>query len=756
MKKTLKLSILTIFVTLALAASLASCSARGVDAGEARAVLSDSGEEVTVEIAFTEQVINANADKTLYLFRIDAGAAAYDLASLSPSAEMKMTDYARVTVPLFENGSSALYGSFVFATYDGLKNSYSVLSDRLYVENPERLAPKDGEAQKFESIKGVNAESTSLAISLGVSHSLIDIKLEDYIAAADDEHTVRHEFDGTSSFFSRDAIAALDEKLASLDRAGSAIYLRIGLGTAEKELPDEKKFLSYPATAAGEELYPINFGNRAAFSAYSAFCDLIADRYAVTADISFILGRASNSAELGDEQSELASGAFASEYAAALRVTYNILRSRTAGGEVFASIDNRLTATRSSEHLSAEAFLVALDLAVGRSSDFPWGVAAECGAGSVSGDRVWYDSENVSLITPTNLSGLTESLLGRDDLMFGGWARPAIISDLLIATVDGSRASESNQAASYAFTYYQAVKDGKLSALIYGDVFDGESSSFGLLGALGEKEICDMIRAIDTDADINDRVGELIGGAWNALAENRELYDRVVRGKYLSGAATLGSSEGYELSPLVGFERGELDNFSTVGSVRLMLDKVGGISKLTASFDPESGEKPSGIAVFGIDPSLIGGEYIMLPLTVRPDGDAVVESYELTLTLLQNDPAGESRNYSSSVKVTPGAAVTAVFDISAFSEAKLDDDVTLLLTVSGSDGLPFTLKLDEVLSAKQPKTVIWIIVLVSLCVLVLAGAVTVFIIWFRKNYDIDFSALRREKKDKKAKKEGKN
>ncbi|MBE6600552.1 MAG: hypothetical protein E7640_05080 [Ruminococcaceae bacterium] len=734
MKTTFKLSILILL--LACGALLASCAASPLSEGDARAYIADSENDIVIEAVFSEKVQNANAGKTVSLFQIDAGVASYDLASLIPAAETKMANRVTFTLPLYNGGSSSLCGSFVLATYDSLKNGYTELTDRLYVENPEKLAEKTEESPKYESIKGVNAESTALAASLGVSHSLIDIYIEDYITDPSAPFAVRHEFDGVSVFFDGNAVSALENKVNALCRVGSAVYFRVLLGSSDGELEDEKKFLSYPDTEPDEGSYAINYGNREAFISYSALCSLLVDRFCSDTDISFIVGRGVNSYDLGTEIAELKSGVFATEYAAALRVTYNILRSRTLGGNVFAAIDHRLTVARSTDHLTGEAFLLDLATAIGQDSDFLWGVASEIRAGTSAADRVWYESENSSLLKPSKFSALTNEILGRAELLYSDWCRPVIISDLLIATGSGST-SEEYQAASYAYTYYQAVKDGKISALIYGSAF-GEQN--GLASENGERAICDMMRKIDTDKNIHEEVSAVVGSSWDRLSLNKDLADRVKRGKYMTGSAAVDSSAGYALSSLFGFDTGELGAIETLGGGYIGLKKSDGRSRLFASFDPETDEDICGIAVFGIDASLIGGDYLAIPLSVTSDGDAATDDFTVTLTLLQNDPSGEVRNYVSSIKVSPDTETDAMFDISKFSESKSDGEVTFLLTVRGSDDQPFTLNVDKVMSAKQPSTVIWIVVLVILGVLVLGAAVAVFVIWFRKNYTINFGS----------------
>ena len=89
MKSTPKSFLLTLILIFC-ALALCSCAGAKVAEGEAVALISDSGDEVTVTAAFKEQVQNANKDKTVYLFKLGTGTVNYDLTALAPVAEAKM------------------------------------------------------------------------------------------------------------------------------------------------------------------------------------------------------------------------------------------------------------------------------------------------------------------------------------------------------------------------------------------------------------------------------------------------------------------------------------------------------------------------------------------------------------------------------------------------------------------------------------------------------------------------------------------
>ena len=759
-RKLIKVTAIAAIALLALL--LCACSGQSLEPGEATATV--SGEEITVSAAFTEQLQNARKDMTVYLFAVAPDVSVNTLLSSDPEplAEAKMAANISFTVPLCENGESNLTTGYIMATYDKLQKVYKPLYDApVYISNPEALAQNKESLPERNSIKGATADSASQAISLGVSHALVELPIEEYLNPISGSDTVRHEFRGVSYYFDRAAVEELDKKIAALTEADIEVYLRIYLGQNYEDLPDEQKYLSYPDTVDGKRYYPINFGEGEAMLSYSAFVDLLCSRYAQN-DPDFgqahsvIFGKAANSADLGTEQEELTGGVFAGEYAVALRITHNILRSYCEHGQVYLSIDDNIYAPDATGFIDGEEFLTSVAAIAKDQGDYEWGVAAECASSFAGNDALWNDTETSSTVTPTNFSSLTDVLLERDELTYGDVVRPVIISDFSIYSDPEKPASEENQAVSYAYTYYEAARNGKIKALIYSVLEDTEYSTEGLISAKGEKEICEMMRKIDTDFDISDIVGNHIGSAWTKLYGNDDLKNTVQRGKYADGDASLGKAENYELSPLISFDDGTLSGFYTVGDGQVGLVRRNGSSQLAAHFDPTL--TPDGdfaVAVNGVSPDLISGNYLVMPLSIQPDGDLAVDDYKLTLTLLQNEPNGEIRIYSSSLTVSPGEDKTAIFDISEFSGNKLGSDVTVLIAVEGSESTAFTLCIGELLSGTEPSNNWIVILIVVLIILVVAALIVVFVIWFRKNYTIDFGGKKKAKGQKKAKKEPK-
>lgn len=729
---------------------LFSCGEEIVGEGQMAAKLVSSGDEIKITATFSADVVDANRDNTLYLFELAPGNDIKDIQELSPIAQANFGASVSFTVPFSDAGADRIASGFAVAVFDSARNSYTSVSDCIaYISNPEELADNKQEYPKLHSIKGVYAENLTDAVTLGVSHTVIDLAIEDYLLLSGDGAAVLHNFYGESYYFDRDAVEQLDKKIIGYSDLGINIYLRVYLGSAYSELEEGYRSLSYPSTEAGREYYSINVNDPSAAKAFCAFVDLITERYTREDRLygfapSLILGRGENSAHLGNSQSELLAGEYVEDYAVAARMAHNILRSNYANGRFYISTDKYLSSSRGAEHMSATSFVVAFSGAAHRQGDYAWNVSTELSAPVATNDRIWYDTENTTVLTPNNLSALTEGLLSRVELLYDGNMRHAVISDFELYCQKESEASEFNQAASYAYTYYRAVADGKIEALIYSTVCDTESRSTGLRFENATKDIYDIVRTIDTDRELPEGFESLIGAAWSALYEDRELRNKVERGKSSGGAAKIDERENYRVDTLFGFDDGTLMGFSPVSGGYVGLVREEGGSRLKAELKATDG-MPVGIICTWIDERSLAGQYLIVPLSIS-SSDPSVNAFTLTLSLLQN---GEQvRNYTSSLEIAGGEHTTAVFDISDFTGSKIAETVSLQLSVNAGKSADITLFIDEILTGKEPENIVLVLVIIGLVLLFVAGLITAFVLWFRKHYTIDFGRSD-DKKDKK-------
>ena len=713
MKKDRKFSFVRLaFLSVALlfALVLASCGGcgggEGLEPGQVSVLINE--EEIEIRAAFSEEAL-ASAGKKVYLFELPAGVSAVDLTVMKPVGVADASGNVRFNLPVDHNGASRVYYGFFLAFYDESTNAYVPAIERpVYVENPEDIAYNPAGEDVVDSLKGLADPGTAAAVELGISHTLVELPIEKYILPGGNADAFCHVFGGESFFFDADAIAALDKKLEKYAVLGLNVFLRVYMGSAEHEIPQGLEYLGLDGETVGTGYYSVNFADERAMSAYAAFIDLLGSRYArIGIATGLIVGRGANSpsGQVGDKYIE--------SYEHALRISHLIMRSHASCATVYAAVDSDL-ATRST-------FLNRLAAIAIGGGNYDFGIAAELSAGS---DRVWYGSPGATEQIPTNLNELT-ALSGSEGLLYGGESRRVIISDFAVPAT-GGEASLANQAASYAFSYYKVVENGTVSAFIYSSLYDGESGE-GLMTAEGEKKnIFGIFAAVDTEKEIGVTVSQVITGTvWTDLYGNEELREKVIRGKSFTGSLKTDSEENYDCTPMFSIDGDSFKLFALTGDGYLGVSRAEGESYVYAAFEGGA----AGVTFGPITADRLSGNYLIIPMRF----DSAEESeFEFTLTLTQNDHAGEIRICAATGKLPVGENHTVVFDISSLTSGKLECDAVISLSVSGD--APFTVTLGEFLAGNVPPSVWLIILIVALCAVGAAGIAVLLVLWFRKAY----------------------
>ena len=170
------------------------------------------------------------------------------------------------------------------------------------------------------------------------------------------------------------------------------------------------------------------------------------------------------------------------------------------------------------------------------------------------------------------------------------------------------------------------------------------------------------------------------------------------------------------------------EKFEAVGGY-LGLKREKGYSSVYAEFS--EGVRDASVIMKSISAEKLSGNYLLIPMKIESE---IEQTYGFTLVLTQRDPSGESVTYTAKGNIQSGKKQTAVFDISRFTEIKLDRDVTVTLIPSGEQDCKFTVLLDAFYSGNEPPDVFWTVVIIIACCLVGIALVVLFVIWFRKNY----------------------
>lgn len=740
---------------------LTSCSKGPVDPDTVRAELS-SKDKIKVTVCPDADLLERyRSESELYLFALQPGQtlenANYAGGGVSFLAKKKAADRLDFEFPLMLNGSTSLLNCrFVGAFADSGSNKFvSATSFPAYISNPELLGEGNrSDIKAPSSIKGLAPAEDTDAIFLGVSHAVIDIKIDEYLTF-DGNGAESYIYNGRSYFVSPTAISALDKRVRLLTDNGVKVYFRFTLGKSEEELTGSLAFLACPETKKGSENYTINFASPEGAACAAGFFNYIAERYTDSSKgvgfcSDFIAGIGANTPSVNADCGNLGNRYFDAYYDL-VRTLYTSLVSHCGNGQVYITIDHRLKkAGGTSPDMKGSEFLSEFASYSAAAGDFPWGIAANIKATSVDSDRIWYDdSGNGDYLTPSNLRALTVDIMPVEKMLFGGERRKFIVDGFSVPLSESKdpTADEINQAASYAYAYYCALETKSIDAFIYSSHIDSGKKKSGLFTADSEGKpleararIRTMMKYIDTDYPIDGLIsGAIEGGKWDSLYENNRDAAAVNRLTLSDAAGVVEKAVDKTVSETVkvNYDASPLFDFTSAGDT-LGFFAAGGQSYASLSsglFVSVSSSSPAqSVLLFNgsVNPSLVAGDSVIFIMKLSSPA-------KLTLHLEQRRANGGIAIYESPVSAIAGEQAYA-FDISEYRKAGLGKEpLALRLTIepTGDSSSAAELNISEIYSAKEYRNTVLIVILAVLGAAALIAVVTIFVIWFRKNYKIE-------------------
>ncbi len=719
-KKILALLLLILLLCCPLTAFAADEPAAFIE-GVSSVEVNKKATKVSVTVTLSDQFRDSHPKTDIYVFRLSPGYTHDDLADLTPESTFRITAKRKLSLPLH-----SIYDCYLAAIKTD--SGYTVVGHERYIENIDSLAPITEDYPQVLSIKGLQVSSVSDALSLGISHAVLPLAIENMFGSAGPE-TVPFDFEGVTYYFNSYAIRALDDKILSLSREGVRVYLRLELNTHPSSLPAAISSLGYPDAPVAPH-YTIRVDTPKSAGLVSALLSMLAHRYADPAGEygfcgSFILGNAVNIATLNYAHCpDLLVEKFTENYVNLVRLAYTALRSVYSRGQVFISLSNHFSMTPaglSVGDVSSAEFLSAFNHTALGGGDFEWSIATDAYAYNRSDSSIWDDvlatGASTQIISPTNISVMTQAL--SKAYTYGGQPRRLIIGNFAVPSADGG-AEDTSQAASYCYAYYKLLENGGVDALIYSEQFDTPNTTggYGLSATdmsgnvLKYKAIWHTMRQIDTQSTalIAARAAR-IGGVVEYLYST--MNEAAVSRHFVEGSAQVMDTlaPGYSLSPLFDFSGGDRNGFVTVGygfPTDVPLVEVNGGSALRLV-----GGRNIYIANYAVEKSMLGSAKL-LSLTVDNCAPGT-----LTLRLSQ----GGKLAYVATADIDATTGVV-VFDLGEFRQKLASGDVTLAVSLSA--GSSVDIMAISTTRSTSMSTILWVIVIVFAVLLGVAVLLAVF------------------------------
>lgn len=382
-----------------------------------------------------------------------------------------------LTAGVNENrADSRLFSKFVVAVK--LNGEYVALSEPQYITNPEALAAYTAPFPESASIKGILVDPLKLTNGelddLGVKHAAYNIPIANILGETTHGHfpTIYYTYNGKTYAFNGQRIAEYDHVFSILTQKGitiSAILLN-NKKSAHMQL-------IHPLSRDGSaHYYAFNTAEDAGIETMAAVGAFLAQRYRDNEHgtvMNWIVGNEVNVRTDWNYMQKVDLDSYTQEYANAVRVFYNSIKSMNANARIYLSMDQQWDRNiEANKNYDVKDMLVTFNRQVSAEGNIDWGLAHHPYAYPLENTTFWnssskiqklvLDSENTSIVTMENIHVVTDFLQRPEMLTADGEVRPVILSELGYSSIKG----EANQAAAFAYAYYVAENNPYIDALI--------------------------------------------------------------------------------------------------------------------------------------------------------------------------------------------------------------------------------------------------------------------------------------------------
>jgi len=416
----------------------------------------------------------ASDDDNLYLLEMnmyDTGVSqeAGYLTSAAKAEEISLS------AAVNENSAdSRLYSKFVVAVK--LDGEYVPLCEPQYITNPEVLSAYREEYPQRDSIKGILVDPMRVdqLDELNVNHAAYNIPIGNILGETTNGlyPTIHYTYNGKTYAFNGQRIAEYDSIFSRLTAKGitiSAILLNNKSGAYPQ--------ITHPLSRGGAAYYyGFNAAEEDGVELLAAVGAFLSQRYRDAncgTVMNWIIGNEVNVRTDWNYMEHVDIDTYAREYANAVRVFYNSIKSMNANARVFVSMDQQWDRNISTnQNYDVKDLLVSLNDIVSSEGNIDWGLAHHPYAYPLTNTTFWNssgkirklitDEQDTSIVTMENIEVVTDFLQREAMLTADGEVRPVILSELGYSSTGG----EVNQAAAFAYAYYAAESNPYIDALI--------------------------------------------------------------------------------------------------------------------------------------------------------------------------------------------------------------------------------------------------------------------------------------------------
>ena len=407
----------------------------------------------------------AAADGILHLFAqetYEAGVQGTEVAQ-APAAAGTAT----FVFPLNNNtAASNLYRKFTVVA--NINGALTQVSNACYITNPEAIAKKAA-PRRDAGKKGILQDSKLLSGNLhdltdmGIHQVTYNLRVGDALQNGDISYT----YNGATYHFHGPTIRQYDKIVPQINAKGVSVTLILLNNWAGD--PNTIHPLARDGVGLGPNYYAYNVAEPAGLKKLEAFAAFLGERYNGTHGTvdNWIIG---NEVNARHEWNYITPGVgvagAAAEYAKALRVFYNGIKSGNANARIYAGVDHEWGRSDNiALHYGAKEFLNNLNGYICAEGNFGYGIAHHPYNYDLRRPMVWEPTpyvnhtQNSTYVTMANIEVLTDFLSQPAFLAPDGSVRSVLLSEVSYNSNPFFGGDETIQAVSTVYGYLQAMNN---------------------------------------------------------------------------------------------------------------------------------------------------------------------------------------------------------------------------------------------------------------------------------------------------------
>jgi len=710
----------------------------------------------TIEFDFSiEDELNSD---TVYIFKLEPYESDTDIIKLHPATSFDPNGKEKHSIKFDVADETSIYERYIFAIKNE-KDSYRPISYSHYIDNPEILASNTEKMLTTNSKKGLFVQLPSDAQELGVSHTVINLHVNEYILPEKGENTLSLRFNDKTYYINSQRLSLLDHKIKLMSDSNVNVFLNILLSKPSEESLSAVDFLYFKDYLQQDAtFYAFNVNNPETVYFLEGFLKFIAERYTDTNKDNgfagnFIIGYETNEHFASNNTgAPMPLNTYMDIYARTLRIAHSALTSTYTEGKIYASLSNRFNIssnvnTHDIPAFSVIDFISSLNDYFSHTGNFDWRLAINPYPSVLTNTEIWSDpnasdSINSRYITMKNIEVML-NYVAEERFCYNGEPRHVLISEFGTSGIINSE-SEKTQAAAFVYAYIKAAKYDQIDALIYHrhiDHSDEKLLYFGLWASntdiqnkshpTHKKIIYDIYKHIDVASDNNKNIRKIFEFTRDIIGE--DIWDELVKDIDISSFGTsylhtvtetdksLGEKNKFTL---FDFSLGSLYSFFPTDNTKYIEIRD---SELYAKVDANNQHEYMGIGTTLKKENIKNATHIEVLLSSSvPES---IDSVDIMIRLCGTDSSGKKVILEGKAKISPQRKHSLVFDIEDFVN-QCSDIETLKIWMKPSivdftsDLDKFELRISEISiyeKASMIKSIIPIMVFVGIIAIVILG-----------------------------------